>query len=333
MDERDKTMIKQLEKWYLDHHRKLPFRESHQPYHIWISEIMLQQTQVDTVIPYYEKFIDLYPTVKDLADTSEETLLKVIEGLGYYRRFKYMLKAAKKIVKDYNGIFPSTYKEVLALPGVGEYTAGAIMSIAFNKPFSATDGNVIRVLSRVKDIKEDMRQEKHKNKIKSLNQSLIEKARPEIYTQAIMELGALICKPKNPKCNECPLANFCMAYEKDMQEQRPYLSKKAKKKTIHYNVYIIKENSQIYLRKRTEKLLGGMYEFPQFEENEPMAFSYEVIKALGHKKHIFTHLVWKMDVYEIKLLSKALDDWQLIDINQLNQYPMATAHKKIANLL
>jgi A/G-specific adenine glycosylase len=178
-----------------------------------------------------------------------------------------------------------------------------------------------------------MRLEKNKNKIKSLNQSLIEDAHPEIYTQAIMELGALVCKPKNPKCDECPLSKFCMAYELGTQEQRPYLSKKAKKKIIHYNVYIIKNNSQIYLRKRTEKLLGGMYEFPQFEANKQLDFKFETIKSLGHKKHVFTHLVWEMDVYEIKLLSKALDDWQRIDMDQLNQYPMATAHKKIANLL
>lgn len=326
-------MIKHLEAWYLENHRLLPFRESHQPYHIWISEIMLQQTQVETVLPYYNNFIKVYPSIEDLANTSEEALFKVIEGLGYYRRFKFMLKAAKKIVSEHNGVFPSTYKEVLALPGVGEYTAGAIMSIAYNKPFSATDGNVIRVLSRIKDIKLDMRLEKNKNKIKSLNQSLIEDAHPEIYTQAIMELGALVCKPKNPKCDECPLSKFCMAYELGTQEQRPYLSKKAKKKTVHYNVYIIKNNSQIYLRKRTEKLLGGMYEFPQYEVNKTLDFKFEIIKSLGHKKHVFTHLVWEMDVYEIKLLSKAFDDWQLIDIDQLNQYPMATAHKKIANLL
>ncbi len=325
--------IKNLQQWYIENHRKLPFRESKDPYDIWVSEVMLQQTQVDTVIPYFNRFISRYPNIYELAKTDEETLFSLIQGLGYYRRFKNMLKAAKFIVSELQGVFPSTYKEILNLPGIGDYTAGAIMSIAYNKPYNATDGNVIRVLSRIHDISDDMRIENNKKQLVKINQSYIEKSTPNIYTQAIMELGALICKPTNPKCNECPMMDDCLAYKYDKQEVLPYLSKKPIKKQINYKVFIIKEGNSIYLRKRTELLLGGMYEFPQYSEEDNIPFDYEITKELGHKKHVFTHLVWNMFVYEINILSKPMGDWLKINIDELDQYPMAKAHKKITDFI
>ena len=325
--------IKKLENWYKKNHRQLPFRASKDPYQIWVSEIMLQQTQMDTVIPYFNRFIKVFPTVDDLAKISEEELLKHVQGLGYYRRFKYMLKAAKKIVNDNQSIFPSTYTDVLKLPGVGEYTAGAIMSIAYDKAYAATDGNVIRVLARYYLIETDMREEKNKKEIKKLNQSLVEKSKPSIYTQAIMELGALVCKPASPKCHECPLADTCKAYKKNVVEDLPYLSKAKNKKSVFFNTFVIEDGDYLYLRKRTETLLGGMYEFPQFEKHLKHPFDDQKTEQLTSVKHVFTHLIWHMDVYGVKLIGQPLKDWVKIPKNHLHDYPMAIAHKKIANQL
>jgi len=323
--------INRLETWYKKHQRDLPFRENINPYFIWVSEVMLQQTQVETVIPYFQKFIKKYPTIKSLANTDEETLFSMIQGLGYYRRFKNMLKVAKTVHSDYNDEFPNTYQEIKKLAGIGEYTAGAIMSIAYNKPYAATDGNVIRVISRTYDIEDDMRIERNKKKIKIINQNLIEQARPEIFTQAIMELGALICRPTNPDCLNCPLKKTCEAFLLNKQNDLPMLSKKKGKKIIHYNVFIIKKGNSLYLRKRTEKLLGGMYEFPQYEDNTNAPFDYEIIEDIGQFKHVFTHLIWEMNVKIVSLKSKPLDDWIKIVETSIHDYPMATAHKKIVN--
>lgn len=319
--------IVNLENWYLKNHRKLAFRENHHPYYIWVSEIMLQQTQVDTVIPYFKRFIKTYPSVFDLAKASEDALYHLVQGLGYYRRFKHMHQAAKVIVEKHQGIFPKTYKEIIALPGIGEYSVGAIMSIAFNQPVSATDGNVIRVLSRVYNIDKDMRLEKHKKDIKTINQSLIVNGRPAIYTQALMELGALICRPKKPLCDSCPIQKDCLAYGLNRQEDLPVLSKKPKKKKVHYKTLVIQEGDYTYLRKRTERLLGGMYEFPQFDQELPI--NYEVIKHFGEVKHVFTHLIWVMDIYKVQSISKPLDGWIKVKLADIKNYPMSVAHKKV----
>ena len=330
--------IKRLEDWYQASHRKLLFRETKNPYHIWVSEVMLQQTQVDTVLPYFERFIRVFPTPKDLANADEEVLMKHVEGLGYYRRFRNMKKAAIYIVEHFNGEFPKTYEEVMSLPGVGLYTAGAIMSIAYNKPYSALDGNVIRVLSRYMSDDRNMRIEKHKKNLDKLNQSIIEKATPEIYTQAMMELGAIICKPKNPKCESCPLQEHCLAYLNNRQTELPVLSKL--KEPIHKNwiTLVIKDEKYIYLRKRDEELLKGMYEYPQFDAEsiqsvidslEEEGISLEPTSLSKTYKHVFSHQVWHMDVYHVRLLSLPHKDWIKIDMNDIHQIPMAIAHRKI----
>jgi A/G-specific adenine glycosylase len=323
--------IQKLEQWYLNHHRKLPFRESRDPYQIWVSEIMLQQTQMDTVIPYFKRFMQTYPTIESLAKTDQESLYKQIQGMGYYRRFNNMLKAAKVIVSDHQGIFPSNHKQLLKLPGIGEYTAGAIMSIAYNQPYHATDGNVIRVLSRVYLINDDMRIEKHKKQIKLLNQALVEKSSPYIYTQAIMELGALICKPSQPLCEKCPISSDCLAYQNKVTDNYPFISKAKKKKTVQYQVFVFEDRDMVYIRKRDQALLGGMYEFPQYEKDTKLPFDYKKIETLKPVKHVFTHLIWQMDVYRVELLSPKQKDWLKIKKADLKDYPMANAHKKIAN--
>lgn len=330
--------IKKLEAWYELNHRKLFFRETTDPYNIWISEIMLQQTQVETVLPFFKSFIKKYPSVEHLAKTDQETLKKDVEGLGYYRRFKYMLLAAKQIV-DNHKTFPNTYKEVLSLPGVGKYTAGAIMSIAYNQPYSALDGNVIRVLARYLNIDDDFRVESNRKKLDQINQDFIKLARPRIYTQALMELGALICRPKNPKCEICPINKHCLAYALNIQETLPVMSKLKDKKEFNYITLILYDNeNHIMLKKRTETLLEGMYEYPQFESEsiaevisnlEEKNIYIDIIKEKKTYKHIFTHLVWYMKVYEAKLIKHKDPSWIRVNKEMFEQLPMAVAHSKI----
>ncbi len=331
--------IKALETWYEKNHRKLPFRASSDPYIIWISEIMLQQTHVEAVLPFFERFTYKYPTVEDLAQANEETLQKDVEGLGYYRRFRYMHLAAKRIVSLYQGKFPTEYKKIIELPGIGKYTAGAIMSIAYNQPFSALDGNVIRVLSRYLGIDDDMRQEKSKKKLDDINQSYIEKAHPSIYTQAMMELGALICKPKQPRCDICPLRKHCFAFEHELTMNLPVLSKLKEKKTFQYLTLILHTEGGYYLRKRDEELLKGMYEYPQYDsesiysvlsELEEQGVSVEVMhNEQSFYKHVFTHQIWMMHTFHVRVITGKLDDWIKFERNALKDIPMAIAHRKI----
>lgn len=330
--------IDQLEAWYVKHHRKLLFRETKNPYFIWVSEIMLQQTQVDTVMPYFKKWIETFPTIQDVSDASLEEILKLVEGIGYYRRFRLLHLAAQKIVSDFKGLFPNRYEDVIKLPGIGRYTAGAIMSIAYNKPYSAVDGNVIRVLTRILGIDLDMRLEKHKKMLDDINQKIIEDARPDIYTQALMELGAMICTPQKPKCESCPLSTQCVAYQTKSIERYPNMSKLKDKKTFYYITLVIHHKEGIILRKRTESLLKDMYEYPQFlYENVQSLLSdlelediyLEPVDEPIVYQHVFTHQVWHMAVYHVRHIKGLKDDWEIIGKDQVKDKPMAIAHRKI----
>lgn len=330
--------VKKLETWYQKNHRKLSFRETKNPYHIWVSEIMLQQTQVDTVLPYFEQFIVKFPTIKDLAEVHEEVLMKQVEGLGYYRRFRNMQKTAQEIIAKFQGIFPKTYEDVLSLPGIGAYTAGAIMSIAYNKPYSALDGNVIRVLSRYLGDERDMRIEKNKKDLNRMNQSYVEQSHPEIYTQAMMELGATLCKPKNPVCEYCPLAKHCVAYEQNRQHELPFLTKLKEPKAFHYITLIIEDDDYLYLRKRDEELLKGMYEYPQYPNESISSIEDElmdkhiVIKINDESeryKHVFSHQIWNMEAHRAILISGIDASWTKVKKDQIKKLPMAIAHRKI----
>ena len=330
--------VKRLESWFMSHQRDLPFRKTTDPYLIWVSEIMLQQTQVDSVIPYYEKFAIKYPTVHHLAKADEEVLKKDLEGIGYYRRFSLMQKAAKVIVETYDGIFPKTYEEVKSLPGVGLYTAGAIMSIAYHKPYSAVDGNVIRVLSRYLGLYDDFRLDKHKKTLNDINQKFMEHSEPHLYTPALIELGALVCRPKNPKCHACPLQNDCFAYHHQEIQSLPFLSKLKAKEETSYITLVIREGTSIYLKKQEDSLLQGMYLYPQYPAEsieyvtsllEDQSIIFSQIKHLKAYKHIFTHKVWWMDVYEVKLKSGIDPTWVKVSLEELKERPMGIAHRKI----
>ncbi len=330
--------IEKLELWYLKNRRLLPFRSFCDPYRIWVSEIMLQQTQVDTVLPYYERFLKEYPTLQDLANTNEEKLHKMVEGLGYYRRFGNMLLAARQIVAEHQGNFPETYEEISSLPGIGKYTTGAILSIAFNQPYSALDGNVIRVLSRYEGISGDMKQEKNRKKLDQLNQTRVEQAHPEVYTQAMMELGALVCKPTHPNCEQCPLASNCYAFSHNAIEKFPELSKAKNKKTIRYVTFLLHQDGKIWVKKRLENLLKDMYLYPQIEVDD-LESALDAMEGLGativlqkhHKmfKHVFSHQTWVMDVYEGDVTQGKLRGHQLVTQEELETLPMAVAHRKI----
>lgn len=327
-----------LETWYLNNKRELSFRHTQDPYKIWISEIMLQQTQVDTVIPYYDRFVKRFSRVELLASADIDEVLKMVEGIGYYRRFRLMHRAAKMIVDKFNGIFPNSYDEVRKLPGIGAYTAGAIMSIAYGKPYSAVDGNVIRVLTRYLGDDRDMRKDTYKQSLDRINQSYIEKANPLIYTHAMMELGAIVCKKNNPLCEKCPLAEHCVAYHEGRQTEFPVLSKLSKPQEFQFITLVMQKDNHIVLRKRDEKLLEGMYAYPQYayesiyaliDDLHDKGIYIEVDENKKMYKHVFSHQIWYMDVYHAHLISGTEDDWLMIAKDKIHDVPMAVAHRKI----
>lgn len=325
--------------WYQRNKRDLIFRNTTDPYAIWVSETMLQQTQVDTVLPFFERFMKRYPNIESLAGSTLEDVLKTVEGIGYYRRFRLLHQASIVIMDVYEGFFPRIYEDVLGLPGIGTYTAGAVMSIAYNEPYSAVDGNVIRVFARYYGLDSDMRSSKNRKVIEGMNQQIIETAVPRDYTQALMDLGATVCKPKQPLCTSCPLAQHCHAYQNDSVGMYPVLSKRQKKRDIHYVTLVLKNGDSYCLRKRTEELLCNMYEWPQFEAEsihsvvvdlEERGIDIEVKRKIGTYRHVFSHQIWHMEAYAASISRGFDQDWILVSSLELKEKPMAVAHRKIA---
>lgn len=317
----------QLIQWYLINQRSLPFRNSRNPYHIWISEIMAQQTQIDTMIPYYLRWIEKFPTVDSVAFAQESDILKAWEGLGYYRRARFIHSAAKKIVNEFNSIFPQDYDEIRSLPGVGEYTAGAIISIAFNKPALAIDGNVIRVATRLFGIDDDPSKRATIDKIKSNLTPFLDNEHNYILTQAWMELGALVCTPKNPKCLECPLIKECFAFRNNMQATLPLTTKRVQVKEELYDVFINTVDDCILMSlDDSDGLMTGMYRLPQITQQ------VREILPKYTTKHVFSHKVWKLNIY-YNQIDLPQENWISLRINELKNVPIITAHKKIIDKL
>ncbi len=321
--------------WYEKNARDLPWRHTENPYHIWVSEIMLQQTQAVTVIPYYQRFIQTLPTIEDLAVCDESLLMKLWEGLGYYSRVRNMQTTAKEILLKHQGVFPNTYEDLIRLKGIGEYTAGAILSIAFHQKRSAVDGNVLRVLSRYFAIETDIALDTTKKQITALNETLLDDAYPHLYTQAIIELGATLCTKHQPKCDVCPVAENCMAKAKNLQQILPVKAKAKAKKEYHFITFILEDESGHFIvEKVNDNLLKGLYLLPQVEA-EDLAYAIETLSSngydvvytepLGRYKHVFTHLVWYMDVYYGKVKSSQTHK----TVQSFNDIAMATAHKQI----
>ena len=256
--------------WYDENKRDLPWRRSKNPYHIWVSEIMLQQTRVDTVIPYYERFLDWFPTVESLANAAEERLLKAWEGLGYYSRVRNMQTAAQQIMSEYEGKFPSTYESISSLKGIGPYTAGAISSIAFNLPQPAVDGNVMRVLARLFEVNHDIGNPSNRKIFQAMMEVLIDPDRPGDFNQALMDLGSDIEAPVNPRPEESPVKEFSAAYQHGTMDRYPIKAPKKKPIPIYLKALVVQNSQGQFLleKNESEKLLAGFWHFPLIEVDE-----------------------------------------------------------------
>ncbi len=301
--ERLSAMAEPLLAWYDVHKRSLPWRGAPSPYAVWISEIMLQQTRVAAVIPYYARFMEALPTVADLAAVPEERLMKLWEGLGYYSRARNLQRAAQMICGPLGGAFPSAYQDLLALPGVGDYTAGAIASIAFGEAVPAVDGNVLRVAARVGGIHEDILDPKVRQRFRDKMVQALPEDRPGAFNQALMDLGAMVCLPgAAPGCGECPLGSFCAAKEWGEQAALPVRRKKAPRRVEEMTVFLLLDQGRVALRKRgDEGLLAGLWEFPHVpgtlpEGELPPAWGLRPVEWRWRMsaKHIFTHVEWRM---------------------------------------
>ena len=316
--------------WYKKNYRKLPWRNTNEPYTIWVSEIILQQTRVDQGLPYFKNFIERFPTLESLAKSSEEEVLNQWQGLGYYSRARNMHYTAKYIFNHLNGTFPNKYKELIKLKGIGDYTASAIASFSFNEPKAVIDGNVYRVLSRVFGILNDINSKEGQNGIKNLADNLLPKKEHATYNQAIMEFGALICAPKVPKCETCVIANICYAKEKGEQLSLPLKIKKVKIKTRYFNFLVFQLNDYIVIEKRTDKdIWQHLYQFPLIETSEEIEDPLNLKKLKGNiinlkkVKHLLTHQViiasfWHMSVQTLPEKKCYLK----IPLSQLHKYPV-----------
>ncbi|CAM1334412.1 A/G-specific adenine glycosylase [Tenacibaculum aestuariivivum] len=258
--------------WYLNNERDLPWRKTKDPYWVWLSEIMLQQTRVAQGMPYFITFTNEFETVFDLAKADESKVLKLWQGLGYYSRARNLHFTAKHIVKEFNGVFPSSYKELLKLKGIGDYTASAIASISFNEPVAVVDGNVYRVLARYYGISTPINSSKGIKEFKVLAQTLIDETQPGIYNQAIMDFGALQCKPQNPLCDSCPLSASCVALEKQQIKDFPVKEKKnkVKKRYFNYLVTVTDDDKTIIEQRLGKGIWQGLYQFPLIETLTPI---------------------------------------------------------------
>ncbi len=313
--------------WFADNKRDLPWRHTRDPYHIWLSEIMLQQTRVEAVKGYYRRFLEALPSIRALAQADDSLLQKLWEGLGYYSRVRNLKKAAQRIMDIHGGEFPTTYSQVLALPGIGEYTAGAICSIVYNAPTPAVDGNVLRVISRLTNDASPVDLPAYK---KAVNARLKEiyPGRAGDFTQALMELGATVCGPnRKPDCANCPCRKLCLGYRWGTAEQLPVKQPKKERRQEDRTVFILECNGMYALEKREEAgLLAGLWQFPNLPGRLDTHDALKAVEALGlqprelllqtDKKHIFTHIQWNMRGYYIQL-TKPAGNFHWLSANQI----------------
>ncbi len=297
--------------WFQEHKRDLPWRRNPDAYRVWVSEIMLQQTRVEAVKPYYERFLKELPTVEALAEAKEDKLLKLWEGLGYYNRVRNMQKAAQQIMIDYQGRFPDTYEEIRSLKGIGNYTAGAISAFAYGIPKPAVDGNVLRVVSRLVGSREDIMKQSVRKKMEEALERVIPADAASDFNQGLIELGAIVCVPNGEaKCGECPVAGLCEARKRGLTAEIPVKSRSKARRVENRTVFLFRDGKRLAIRKRPSKgLLAGLYEFPsetgKMSLGEAAEYSKKIglapvrIKELGEAKHVFSHVEWHMTGYEI----------------------------------
>lgn len=304
-------IVEPLLGWFGEHARILPWREQPQPYRVWVSEIMLQQTRVEAVKPFFERFTQALPDVRSLAECPEDKLLKLWEGLGYYNRVRNMQKAAQNMVEFYDGEMPADYEKLLGLPGIGPYTAGAVASIAFEIPVPAVDGNVLRVITRITQNDGDILKQSVKRQVEEELLAVMPKGRSGAFNQALMELGATVCVPNGaPKCEECPLSGVCLAHQNGKEMDYPKKAQKKPRKIEKKTVLVIRDGSRAAIRKRPAKgLLAGLYELPNLSgwlsQDEVLDWLKQEglspirIRRLSDAKHIFSHIEWHMTGYVV----------------------------------
>lgn len=303
-----------LARWYEENGKAYPWRQDCSPYTVWISEIMLQQTRIEAVLGYYSRFMEAFPTVQALAEAPEETVLKLWEGLGYYSRARNLHKAAQLICRDYGSEFPCRYEEIRKLPGIGDYTAGAIAAIAFGQPCTAIDGNVMRVTARLCALEEDILLPATRKKVKALLEDVYPTDAASAFVQGLMELGEQVCIPGTPRCGDCPVKESCQARALGRTEELPLRKKKEKQRVQPRLVALIRRNGQVLLHRRGEKgVLAGLWEYPGVDGTDPGQMEELFREQLGLQlmagehlldaEHVFTHIRWQMSVYEARLLA------------------------------
>ncbi len=345
--------VNKLSKWFDSEQREMPWRSNPDPYYVWVSEMMLQQTQVVTVIPYFKRFIDKFPTVFDLAQADQQTVLKQWEGLGYYSRARNLHKSAKLVSEQYKGKVPNTYDTLLALPGIGPYIAAAVASIAYEVPVPVVDGNVLRVFSRFWGIFDDIRQNTVRNSLFDQLMPIIKTVKqPSQFNQAIMELGALICTPKSPQCICCPISANCYAQKHSKQSELPYKSPAKAVPHYHIAVGLIRKGNRILIGKRKEsQMLGGLWEFPGGKQQEKESLEATVLREIKEEtnlnvklekkittvKHAYTHFKITLHAYECAYISgsaspNTTDEIRWVPITQLKKFPFPKANNKILQI-
>lgn len=329
---------KRLLAWYRRQRRALPWRETLDPYRIWVSEIMLQQTRVTAVIPYYERFLERFPSVESLAKVPEQELLECWSGLGYYRRARQMQQAARRIVEEHGGVFPDTYEGLEALPGIGGYTAAAISSIAFGRPRAAVDGNVIRVLTRLFDDGRDVTQSGTRAALADRAQQLLECAGRRSYghfNQAMMELGATLCTPRGPQCLICPVSQDCLARRNGSQLDRPRKKAKEKAEQLDLAVALVRRGESLLLRQRPadSPIMPGFWELPQAEAARLDAGCFHALGIecnglLGEFRHAITFRNYRGRVHRGVLAGSAPKSYRWVSPTRLPDLPLTTITRK-----
>lgn len=343
-DEKDLIISKKLQKWYNLYKRDLPWRDTKDPYIIWISEIILQQTRVDQGMDYFYRFMQNFPTVMDLANADEEAVLKCWQGLGYYSRARNLHAAAIDIKDRFNGMFPNNHSDILSLKGVGEYTAAAITSFAWNMPYAVVDGNVFRVLSRLFAVSDPIDTGKGKKIFTALAQAVMDDVHADTHNQAIMEFGALHCTPNSPNCLTCPLQERCMAFNTQTVQQYPVKQQKIKTQNryLHY-FHVVTQDNQTFLHRRDKNdIWKGLFEFPLVETIIPMDFEHlkqeeafvqlfknskikQISLEVNNKKHILSHRILYANFYrvELELAGDFFDLYQKIAEEEIDSYAVS----------
>jgi A/G-specific adenine glycosylase len=339
--------------WFDTEQRDMPWRRTGNPYPIWVSEIMLQQTQVKTVIPYFERWMKSFPTLQKLARSHEETVLKLWEGLGYYSRARNLHRAAKIVVKEHKGRVPDTYDSLIKLPGVGRYTAGAILSIAFDQPVPVLDGNVKRVLSRLFVMQSNGVPAAHENRLWETSTELVHPKRPGDFNQAMMELGATVCLPKKPLCLSCPLQKPCEAQQRGEVDKFPPPRNRTRTQKIEVSAAVITRGGKVYIQQRLHGgLMGGLWEFPggkrKPDETEEACLKREIKEELGVPiiiskklmtiKHSYTQFRVTLNVFWCpwksgRIRATQCEQWKWVKYGDLNQYTFPAANVKIVKSL